>query len=278
MPAEAGSGLGLAISRQFVELMGGKLAVDSTPGKGSVFHFEIPVTLSDAPKLTAPVGALRGQVLGLEPGQRQFRLLVAEDQPDNRLLLHKLLEPLGFELRDALNGQEAVAQFEQWHPDLILMDIRMPVMDGIEATRRIRAMPNGAKVPIVALTAHALGEERLEILAAGCDDFVRKPFRESEIYDVLTTHLQVRFRYAEHVAETQAIEVDIANMRQLPPELLEALRKAVELLDHEACIVVAGQISDINYPLGLELRQRVESFRYKELLNLLDQINGEQSQ
>ncbi|TAN70599.1 MAG: response regulator [Methylobacter sp.] len=278
-PVEAGTGLGLAISRQFVELMRGTLDVSSIPGKGSVFYFEIPVTLSSAPQDAIPVGLQREQVVGLAPGQPCYRLLVAEDHAENRLLLHKLLEPLGFELRDALNGQEALEQFEQWHPDLIWMDIRMPVMDGLEATRRIRADTAGSEVRIVALTAHALEEERLEILKAGCDDFVRKPYRESEIFDALSKHLRVRFRYAEPGRQTlvqPSAEMDIADLRKLPPELLSKLHKAVELLDQDSCIAIAGLISDIDYPLSAKIRQWVKAIQYRELLDILDRLSKEE--
>lgn len=280
VPVESGTGLGLAISRQFVELMQGTLDVSSTPGKGSIFYFEIPVILSTAPQDAIPVGRQRGQIVGLASGQPRYRLLVAEDQPDNRLLLHKLLEPLGFELHDALNGQQALAQFEQWRPDLIWMDIRMPVMDGLEATRRIRASSGGAEVKIVALTAHALEEERLEILKAGCDDFVRKPYRESEIFDALSKYLQVRFRYAEPVTQApsrSSAEMNIAALRKLPPDLLSKLHKAVELLDQDSCIHIAGLISDIDYALAADLRQRVETIQYRELLDILDRLNKEES-
>ena len=270
---ETGTGLGLAISKQFVELMHGKLEVVSTPGMGSAFHFEIPVVQSASPDVAVPVGEQRGQVIGLAPGQPSYRLLVAEDQSENRLLLHKLLEPLGFEISDAHNGQEALAQFEQWRPDLIWMDIRMPVMDGLEATRRIRACKGGSEVRIVALTAHALEEERLEILKAGCDDFVRKPYRESEIFDALSKHLQVRFRYAERPAGNgikPSANTSLASLSKLAPETLSDLRKAVELLDREGCIKIAGLISDIDHSLGEELRRRVESFQFSELLEILD--------
>jgi signal transduction histidine kinase/CheY-like chemotaxis protein len=278
-PVEAGTGLGLAISRQFVELMHGNLAVDSELGKGSVFHFEIPVTLSSTAQDSAPIGEQRGKVIGLAAGQPRYRLLIAEDQPENRLLLHKLLEPLGFEIRDALNGQEAVIQFEQWSPDLIFMDIRMPVMDGLEATRRIRSNATGSKVKIVALTAHALEEERLEILNAGCDDFVRKPYRESEIFDALTKHLRIRFHYAEldnHLTHSQlpSVESEITNLHIISQGLLLELRQAVELLDQDACIKIAGLISDVNYPLGIEVRRKVEAMRYRELLDILDRLIG----
>ncbi|MFZ2407617.1 MAG: ATP-binding protein [Methylobacter sp.] len=277
-PVEAGTGLGLAISRQFVELMQGTLDVSSIPGKGSAFYFEIPVMLSAGPQDAAiPVGLQRGQVVGLVSGQPCYRLLVAEDQAENRLLLHKLLEPLGFELRDAFNGQEALAQFEQWHPDLIWMDIRMPVMDGLEATRRIRASSAGSEVRIVALTAHALEEERLEILRAGCDDCVRKPYRESEIFDALSKHLHVRFLYAEP-AEAATVQVSVeAGLRKLPPNLFKRLHRAVELLDQDGCTQIAGLIGDVDYPLGADLCRRVETFQYKELLDILDRLKKEES-
>ncbi len=276
-PVEAGTGLGLAISRQFVELMQGALDVSSTPGKGSAFYFEIPVTLSIAPHDLIPVGLQRGHVIGLVPGQACYRLLIAEDQAENRLLLHKLLEPLGFELREAFNGQEALEQFEHWHPDLIWMDIRMPVMDGLAATRRIRANPAGSEVKIVALTAHALEEERLEILKAGCDDCVRKPYRESEIFDALSKYLNVRFLYAE-AAEKAPAQVSVEfGLRKLPPDLLNKLRQAVELLNQDCCIQIAGLISDIDHPLGVEVRHRVETFQYKELLDILDRLSRGES-
>ena len=151
--------------------------------------------MSVLPSVAEPEEPKHGRILGLAEGQPRYRLLIVEDQPENRLLLRRLLEPLGFELREAANGQEAVALFEQWHPDLIWMDIRMPVMDGLEAVRRIRATKAGAETKIIALTAHALEEERSPIMAAGCDDLVRKPFREQEIFDALARHLRLKFIY-----------------------------------------------------------------------------------
>ena len=156
--AQAGTGLGLAICKQYVELMGGQIGITSEPGKGSVFYFSIPVSV--LPSVAEPEEPKRGRILGLAEGQPRYRLLIVEDQAENRLLLRSLLDPLGFELREAVNGKEAVALFEQWRPDLIWMDVRMPVMDGSEAVRRIRAAKAGADTKIIALTAHALEEER----------------------------------------------------------------------------------------------------------------------
>jgi CheY-like chemotaxis protein len=138
-------------------------------------------------------------VIRLAPGQPRHRLLVAEDQPENRLLLRRMLDPVGFEIREAQDGREAVEVFDAWSPHLILMDIRMPVMDSKEATRRIRGATAGRVVKIVAVTAqaHVMEAERGEVLAAGCDALIRKPIREVEIFAALGQLLDVVFLYAE---------------------------------------------------------------------------------
>jgi signal transduction histidine kinase/CheY-like chemotaxis protein len=273
--APGGTGLGLTISRQFVGLLRGKLTVDSLPGAGATFAFEIPVQPASAGEAAQDAG--HGPVIGLATGQSaHHRLLIAEDQSENRILLHRLLEPLGFELRDAENGEEAVAQFEGWHPDLIFMDIRMPVLDGKEATQRIRAATDGTKVRIIALTAHALEEERLDILEAGCDDFVRKPYREGEIFDALTRHLGIRFQYAapdfHSVRPGSEPPPDVSRLSAIPAALRDELHQAVELLDQDRCLVAAGKISDRDHGLGESLRQQIEAFKYRELLDALDSI------
>jgi PAS domain S-box-containing protein len=170
---ETGTGLGLAISRQYVELMGGKIDVTGVKGKGSLFFFEIPV--KELPLEERTIAPERGRVIGMEGGQPRYRLLIAEDQLENRILLHKILDPLKVDIREAENGKEAVEIFKQWDPDLIWMDIRMPVMDGLEATHRIKSTDAGAHTKIIAITAQALEDDRMRIMKAGCDDFIRKP-------------------------------------------------------------------------------------------------------
>lgn len=165
--------------------------VQSEPGKGSVFSFKIPATIPSSGSVG--VESRHDRIIGVAPGQPRYRLLIVEDQPINRMLLCKILEPLDFELRAANNGQMALMHFKQWQPHLIWMDILMPVMDGLETTRRIKATKAGRHTKIIALTAHALEEERTEILAAGCDDFIRKPYQVTEIFECLTKHLGVRY-------------------------------------------------------------------------------------
>ncbi|MBF0477710.1 MAG: response regulator, partial [Deltaproteobacteria bacterium] len=269
-PSEAGTGLGLAISKQNVGFMGGRIGVTTAAGQGAVFYFELPMTVLTA--TGAPVKPAQSRITGLAEGQPRFRLLIVEDQPEGRLLLTRLMSPLGFELREAVNGQAAVTLFEQWHPDLIWMDIRMPVMDGLEATRRIKATEAGGRTKVIALTAHALEEERLDILAVGCDDFIRKPYRETEIFDALVKHLGVHFSHAEEsapaVAET--IKLNAAQLSILPQALILELRAAGELLDGPRSLEVIARINDLDQDLGQGLRRMVDNLQYQELLGLVD--------
>ena len=193
-----GTGLGLPISRQYVRLMGGDITVWSTPNKGSIFTFDIKINPASFSDIEATKTRSQ-QVIGIEPDQANFRILVVEDSTVNRLLLVKILRPLGFEVKEASNGEEAIALWQSWQPHLIWMDIQMPIIDGYEATRAIKQMPNGNETIIIALTASAFEEQREAILRAGCDDFVRKPFRAEVLLEKISLHLGVRYVYEEQV-------------------------------------------------------------------------------
>ncbi len=263
-----GSGLGLAICKEYVGLMGGTIGVEPRPDEGSIFHFEVPVAIAaDSAALRAPG---RSRVTGLAPGQPARRLLVAEDQPENRLLLHRLLGPLGFELRDASDGAEAIAAVKAWHPDLVWMDIRMPGMDGLEATRRIRALPQAAGTKIVALTAHALEDERVAIMAAGCDDFIRKPYRDAEVFDALARHLGVRFVHEEQAVPAVRQELpDPAALARVPAAVVDALERAVVAIDHDAVERAIGEIGRRDQDLGSALAAVARDLQYGRILRFV---------
>ncbi len=190
--AQEGTGLGLVISRQFVQLMGGDITVESEVGKGTTFDFSIRVTSGQE---VQELHQETRRVLALAPDQPTYKILAVDDKSVNRQLLVKLLAPLGFEIKEASNGKEAIAIWDEWEPNLIFMDMRMPVMDGYEATKYIKATTKGNATAIIALTASVLEEEKAIVLSAGCDDFLRKPFKERVIFEALTEHLGVQYIY-----------------------------------------------------------------------------------
>ncbi|XOF32860.1 MAG: ATP-binding protein [Candidatus Electrothrix sp. YB6] len=267
-----GTGLGLAISKSFIDFMGGKVRVESEVGKGSRFLIELPVPLAEVQE-TGNRESVRLPVLGLEPDQPEQRILVAEDNPENRLLLTTLLAKTGFSVQQAVNGKEAVAMFEQWHPHFIWMDLRMPVLDGYEATRRIRALPGGDKVTIVALTASVFKEQHGRILAAGCDEVVHKPFRAGELFSVMEKYLGVRYIYKEKNENKTAESISTvtaAMIQGLPVQQRERLKKAAQKLDIAAVEEVIRDICADHPEIASGLQVLAHEFRFGRILELLN--------
>jgi two-component system sensor histidine kinase/response regulator len=224
---KGGSGLGLAISRRFAHLMGGDITVSSQVGAGSSFAFVMPFQEGDAADCLPPT--LSRRVLGLKPEQGGMRILLVDDKADNRLFLRRLLEPIGFDLREAVDGLEAVSGWRTWAPHLILMDIVMPKMDGHEATRRIREHPEGGDVKIVALSASAFEEDRAAVLATGADDFIRKPVTMDSLLETIKRHLCIDYEYADdppRMKPSQRLIPAVLRPEQLS-RLPESLRKAM---------------------------------------------------
>ena len=188
-----GTGLGLAITKRLAALMGGDAGASSTPGQGSCFWFSVVLKKPDA-SVKSPDLALAQDAIGLLreklAGQK---VLLVEDEPINQLVAQENLEEIGLEVEIANDGQEALERFSE-HPDgtyaFILMDMQMPRMDGIEATKKIRELPNGGRVPIIAMTANAFSEDRERCLAAGMNDFVAKPVNPDLLFETLLKWLQ----------------------------------------------------------------------------------------
>ncbi len=274
---QGGTGLGLSIVRQFVQLMAGSVSVESTPGKGSLFRVDLPLEESRQEEVTSLSSMGHGEVIGLAPGQTAYRILIAEDHRDNQLLLSKLMTDLGLEVKVAQNGLECIQIFEQWQPDLIWMDRRMPVMGGLEATQRIRQLPSGDRVKIVAVTASVFKEQQAELLAAGMDGFVRKPYRLNEIYDSMEKQLGIKFTYLAD-ASTQEFDDDLLTPQRLsavPAQLRNGLRVALESLDGEQIDAAINRIAGKDAELGKTLTQLVAEFDYPDILRALDAVSGE---
>ncbi|HZY86220.1 MAG TPA: PAS domain S-box protein, partial [Gemmataceae bacterium] len=254
--AGTGTGLGLAISQEFVRLMGGAITVNSQVGKGSVFVIHLPLVEGESQAVQAKDKPR--QVLRLQPGQATCRVLIADDVEDNRQLLAQLLGPVGFEIRLATNGAEAVQAFEEWRPHLILMDFRMPVMDGHEAIRRVRAMAGGAGPKIIAVTASAMDENRLELLEIGADDFISKPFREIELFQKIHAQVGVEYVYAEQptgAAQEEAADLTPASLAGWPQGLIDPMREAVMTADLDKLLAKIQDVDARDPRVALGLRR-----------------------
>jgi signal transduction histidine kinase/CheY-like chemotaxis protein len=289
--ASQGTGLGLPISRQFVRLMGGDLQVESTVGEGSRFYFEIPVALASVHDL--PQSQPQQRVVGLLPNQPTYRVLVVDDRWENRQLVLRLLTPVGFEVQEASDGSVAVDLWQTWQPHLIWMDMRMPVMDGYEATRQIRALeaqsqeisgdspaspdpsssnpvqpvsPTPHSTKIIALTASTYEEERSLVLAIGCDDFVRKPFHESTLFSKMAQHLGVQYQYEDlPVTEpppASQISLTSAELEIMPEAWRQQLYQAASTLNAEQVLAVIARIPPEHHTLSDKLKVLVSYFRY----------------
>jgi CheY-like chemotaxis protein len=276
--SRASTGLGLAISRQFARLMGGDLAalsVEAT-GVGTLFELVLPVRRADATALAGSKLPEKARAIGLAPDQPAYRLLVAEDHAESRQLLAKLLTQFGFEVRSVKNGLQALRAWQEWQPHLVWMDMRMPVMDGHEATRKIRATPQGQSTLIIGLTASAFDEDRDQVLAEGCDDFVRKPFHEDEIVDKLVQHLGVRFIYESPAGDQvgpRPLQVSL-DFSGLPADWLADLRQAAIEADVDRLVALANRIGEQNPLLVPALMELTSNFDYATILDAVNQINA----
>lgn len=270
---QQGTGLGLAITRKYVQLMGGNIEVNSQLGIGSTFSFDINIQESEANQVKTTVN--RGQVISLAPNQPEYKILVVEDIPESRILLVKILKNIGFTVFEAENGEDAINYWRNLKPNLILMDIQMPIIDGLTATKIIKQTPQGKQTKILALTASIFEENRQAVLAAGCDDFLSKPLQINIILNKISQHLDIEYIYE---IESEKIELTpvkklssadiLATLLSMPQEWLIELNNAAAQCNDDTIIQLINDIPSENIDISNLIKDLALNFQFKKILEL----------
>ncbi|GET39321.1 response regulator [Microseira wollei] len=270
-----GTGLGLTISRKYIQLLGGDIAVKSQLGQGATFQFEIKVI----PVNPTAIGnrQISRRVIALAPNQPRYRILVVDDSVRNRQLLVQLLAPVGFEVLEATNGEAAIKMWETFQPHLIWMDMKMPAIDGYQATQRIKATAKGFATTIIAITASAFESEKLAMLSAGCDDIICKPVSEKVIFEKLAEYLGASF--IEEANTTIAsgesnYNLNLASMQALPKSWLTELEQASLTQDRVALEQLILRIQPQETALAEALKKKIEKLEYPKILKAIENAKG----
>lgn len=268
----SGTGLGLALSRELAILMGGDISVSSKVGKGSVFTFRVQIKKGDSDAVKTNT---QKSVISIEKSDSVYRILVVDDKAENLKVAVKLLQLVGFETNEAVNGEDAIAKFEDWNPDLILMDMRMPVMDGYEAARRIKSTEKGMRTPIVALTASTFEDELKHIDSMGMQGYIRKPFREHELFSTIGKILGVKYIYEDEspVSDSKYIHNEDAlteDLAKLPNRLVLKMQQALAVADLDLLIELIKSMEADYSELARQLMNLAVNYNYDQLQQILN--------
>lgn len=270
----SGTGLGLAISRYHARLMGGDIIVQSEENVGSVFIFRFPIEVCRQPILeTKPP---RGEVTGLKDSLRQYRILIADDNFENRELLSHFLQPAGFSLKQVVDGEACIDEFKSWRPDLVLLDLSMPKMNGEQALAVIKGLSAIIKSKVVIVTANVFEDQRRSIIKQGADGFLRKPFKKWEILDEVARQLNIEYEFSDAIARSGSARTQLEDRGKASSqngnslgETLQDLKQATIILDMDRMRSLIGEIKECDLAFADRLDLLIENFEFERVEELV---------
>jgi two-component system sensor histidine kinase/response regulator len=281
--AAEGTGLGLSLSYNFAQLMGGNLTVASQPEQGSTFTLSLPVGIV---KVDVPAQLTTdGIITHLAKHQGNRRILVVDDVAESRMLLRHWLEEVGFEVREASNGKQAIEVWQDWPPDLICLDMRMPKLDGYGVARYIRQKTGDAGPVILAVTASVFEEQQEDCLAAGCNAVLPKPIQRDQLLEQVADHLDLLYDYTYGAALAHQLALGLdrhsdqrllednqpltqAHFREVNPEWLMQVHQAAQAADDHHLYQLITQLPSSQQYLGEQLTQLINDFRLDKIIDL----------